>query len=132
MPRGLWFGAFPGDWGEAPRFLDDVPRDVHAIQIVLHQGSRVVTLKNAQDIDAFTETYGVATQTKRGRRIVDRIAWEAVAQRYDAIVIAPHCRERRDWPGTAWYYGWDAAAGCLWNPRAIAVIAHLRQAGGYP
>ena len=44
--------------------------------------------------------------------------WECVARDYDGILFAPYLWDSRLF-GPAWYYGIDAASGCIWNLAAI-------------
>ncbi len=125
-PRGFWFAAFPGNATHQPEIPEGTSPDVYSTQIILHYNARVAILQSARDIDVFTQDYGSIRVGGARRPIVDRIMWAKVAERYDGIVISPFCRERHDWPEAAWYYPWESAAGCIWNPRAIAVIVHLK------
>jgi len=66
----------------------------------------------------FTKDYG---QARVYPGFVDRsnINWSAVADRYSGIEISPYQWEARDGSETSWYYGWDVASGCIWDPAII-------------
>lgn len=58
----------------------------------------------------------------RERPFVIWLDWAAIGKLYDGIIIAPYLWERRLNGGAMWYYGWDCASGCIWNPRAISEV----------
>ena len=48
--------------------------------------------------------------------------WPGVAaEGWAGIEIAPYIWARRLDGPARWYYGWDAASGCIWDPTAAAV-----------
>lgn len=43
------------------------------------------------------------------------INWTEVKKQFDGIEIIPYMHQFRF--GHIWYYGWDVASGCVWNPK---------------
>jgi hypothetical protein len=58
------------------------------------------------------------------------IDWMRVAEKHEGILIAPYLGERLTEPNEfleshkeewwRWYYSWDCASGCIWNPNAVS------------
>ena len=48
--------------------------------------------------------------------------WQAVAQNWQGILIPQYLWSMRLNSRHAWYYSWDCASGCIWNPEAIAAV----------
>lgn len=128
-PRGLWVSVEgPDDWREwceAEGFGLD--RLAHAHEVTLRPGARVLWLRGASDIDGFTARYGAPYGIGHGFHMTG-IRWADVAADHQGIVIAPYCWERRLHHGADWYYGWDCASGCIWDPEAIEAVALLEKA----
>jgi hypothetical protein len=124
-PNGLWFSVGDewktyvekrierGDWAS------------HALkyetEVIFAIDARPLELKNAAQIDQFTAEYGnISDRTRKlpayRARKLPLIDWPSVAERYDAIIVDPHCRERQ--MPDCWYHGWDVASGCVWKARA--------------
>jgi hypothetical protein len=64
----------------------------------------------------FDATYGI-----RSAHAGIPIDWQRVAEQHQGIIITPYqweCRYSIDW-----YYIWDCASGCIWDPDAIESIA---------
>lgn len=63
------------------------------------------------------------------RGLSDRwIDWQAVAGRWDGIIITPYRWDLRMAHDYLWYYGWDCASGSIWNPEVIAAVTPLNGA----
>lgn len=127
-PCGLWVSVKGEDdwksWCESEGFRAESL--VAETRITLAVNHNVLHLGGPFEIDAFTKEYEGEPQYA-GDRSID---WDRVASRYDGIVIAPYCWQRRMTPHTFWYYGWDCASGCIWNPAAIASLESLEQVSG--
>jgi hypothetical protein len=54
------------------------------------------------------------------------IAWDRLRERYQGLIVTPYIWERRltmgNGPDAMWYYFWDCASGCIWDPAAIASV----------
>lgn len=119
-PTGLWYscGTEWIKWAKAEQF--DTPSDyVYQIQV---NYSRILKLSSPQDLENFTEEYGTDILPDRDEdddsfRYID---WPKVAQKYSGIEICPYVYEKR--LTLLWYYGWDVASGCIWDPKAITKI----------
>jgi hypothetical protein len=128
-PEGLWFSV-GDDWRrycEAERFAMDIFE--HGTQIVFAAHAKILALSGASELDAFTDAYRFVPEWARSLPIPGlhtAIDWRSVAGEYDAVVIAPYCRERRQHARTRWYQRWDCASGCVWNAAAVAELRALR------
>ena len=109
-PKGLWVsvGSAWKRWCEDNDYELSCCTYVHGVE--LSEGMRMCTLKNAADIDRFTEEF------RQDRFFID---WESVGAQYQGIIISPYCYSRRLAIHTTWYYGWDCASGCIWDLSAI-------------
>lgn len=118
-PHGLWVSedsdpetSWPG-WCAANDFGGGWS---HVYDVTLADDANVLVLSTAFAIDDFTREYGAKPNRPHGYIEID---WSRVAREYDGIVIAPYQWSRRMTDHTMWYYSWDCASGCIWNPRAI-------------
>jgi hypothetical protein len=50
------------------------------------------------------------------------IDWPSVAETYTGIEICPYRRSQRMRYDARWYYAWDVASGCVWDPAAVREI----------
>lgn len=118
-PAGLWLsvgGAWP-EWCKAESFALD--RFKYVTRIELISGANVLWLRGEGDIITFHHEF--ADKDATPSYLADYIRWDRVAEQYDGIVIAPYVWScRLDGPAHHWYYGWDCASGCIWDPRCIA------------
>lgn len=126
-PRGLWVSVDSCEenwrwWCEAESFSLQSLAQVH--DIALAPTANVLELSSAEGIDRFTEQFGASYDfmTPRLQRKGQVVRWAEVAQQYDGIIIAPYIWGRRLHAGTEWYYPWDCASGCIWEPRAVADV----------
>jgi hypothetical protein len=122
-PKGLWVSV-EGEqdwksWCESENFAD-LSRQME-YRVILSDEANILYLRDAYDIDRFTGKYRLGTY---------RVDWAAVAAKYDGIVIAPYCWDRRLDYSSDWYYPWDCASGCIWNARAVAALELQAQSGG--
>lgn len=122
-PCGLWFCADTGDdgwrrWCEAENF--NLDRTGYRTALTFKRSARILRIKTASGIDRLTKTYSI----DRPDISLFSIRWDKVAEKYDAIIIAPYIWQRR--LGDAlWYYTWDVASGCVWNADAVAKLTPL-------
>lgn len=129
-PQGLWVSADDHDqnwreWCLSEEFGLDCLTHVH--DVTLAPDANVLHLSGSNDILAFTAEYRDQSPT-----ISDyfSINWQAVAERHDGIIIAPYMWSMRLDQRALWYYGWDCASGCIWNPRAVASVVLREVAPG--
>jgi len=127
-PVGLWVSDEGPNSGRSwSQFCDNesgllLGHIEHAVY--LRASARVAWCRAASDIDAFHARFCARRPDLSN---IDLIDWRAVAREYDGIIITPHCPERHlsEDDASTWYYTWDVASGCIWNPRAIAHISPI-------
>jgi hypothetical protein len=105
-PRGFWYacGAEWIDWvctEGGPNFWGP-----HIYTLKINK-RRFVKLTTVAAIDTFTRKYGAG----------DYIHWDRVAQDFTGIEICPYQQSRRH--SLLWYYTWDVASGCFWDPHVL-------------
>lgn len=145
-PHGLWFsveGEYDWKWWcDAENFRPDMLKCV--TEVTLKPGANILRLSRPEAIDAVTVDYGRTLKGMDAMRMPSIMLddegnvqwgkempftvfldWAAIGKLYDGIIIAPYCWDRRLNGGAMWYYGWDCASGCIWNPRAIQAISFL-------
>ena len=128
-PEGLWFSV-GDDWRrycEAQRFAMDICEC--GTEIVFAADAQILLLSGARELDAFSDAYRFApewAQSLPNPALHTAIDWRSVAREFDAIVIAPYCRERQRHVRTRWYHRWDCACGCVWNAAAVAELRPSR------
>lgn len=129
-PRGLWVSADgPQDWAEwctAEQFRDVAAQYRH--RVTLAPSHSVLHLATLDALLEFSEAYKVPDpwHDDAPRVGVGTIDWPRVAERHQGVVIAPY-----QWPARLnllWYYPWDCASGCIWDPAAIDTITPLEAA----
>ena len=108
-PRGFWYEV-DGDWrrwceSEQPDWIEGLP--VFRVELGDEQ---ILQIRTPEALLAFQDEY-----REDGHH--EMIRWADVAERYDGIEIAPYQWEHR--LGMLWYYGWDCASGCIWQPRGV-------------
>lgn len=124
-PVGMWVSV-DGEmdwkqWCEESEFHLERLRYEHRIHIKRY--ANILVLTTPEDLLAFTKEYRMDHQLVDGYEM--NINWVRVMGDYDGIVIVPYQWELRLDDRTAWYYGWDCASGCIWNPEAIERIEHM-------
>jgi hypothetical protein len=128
-PRGLWVSVLGrmdwASWCRAERFR--ATRRQFASRIHLAPNARVLRVAGEAGIDAFSAEFGF--EHRWHPNYVDTVIdWAKVAATYQGIIIAPYVWERRLHDGSDWYYPWDCASGCIWNPAAVECVEPLRVA----
>jgi hypothetical protein len=124
-PRGLWVSDDDCDdnwrtWCVGEGFGLDRLTHVHDVELM--PGANVLRLASAADIDAFDREWRTPDMGFWMRMM---LPWGPVSQKYAGLIITPYVWERRlslDGPGADWYYTWDCASGCIWDPAAIQSI----------
>lgn len=127
-PLGLWFSVGDGadSWKDFCQGNDfNLDSFEHATEITFRAAAKILRITNAKQLDAITEKHGsdcpyMPPHLSYGKGY--SIAWNVIAEQFDAIVIAPYIWSRRLHNGSHWYYCWDCASGCVWNADAIAAL----------
>lgn len=120
-PKGLWYGKSTAwiDWVET-EMPNWIGKNLYSLEI---DKSNVLVIKTAQQMKNFYKKYKNKDAWISFGGNDDYINWERVAQEYDGIEIATYFwKYRHLFP---WYYSWDVASGCIWNPKAIKSIKHV-------
>jgi len=118
-PAGLWVSV-DGEhdwltWCQAEDY--NVEGLKHRYRIVLKDFAmeRLLHIKTVPELDAFTHLYG--DRARDPLLTCDYIDWALLASEHAGIIISPYQWERR--MEYLWYYGWDCASGCIWDPTVI-------------
>ncbi len=115
-PTGFWYGLGSSwiDWvnSEMPEWNYE-----HIFKIDINP-NRVLQIKTLDELTEFDEEF--STINNYNNKNID---WKKVNIRYDGIEINPYQFKARY--NLSWYYGWDVASGCIWNPKAISNIEKL-------
>jgi hypothetical protein len=148
-PNGLWFDVDESwkRWCNSTQFRPENLRYRHTVTIL--DTSRILFLRRAKDIDAFTRKYGhnlsghillqqsteanAAFTNQYGRDLFGEIQkqfsnyimWEEVAEKHSGIIIDPYSRARSQ--TYLWYFGWNCAGGCIWDTRTIRLGKPIKQ-----
>jgi len=115
-PTGLWYDCNK-EWmnwigSESPDWVADY------IYLVRINKSKILRLKSEDDVRNFNEMYGF---DKYGHGGNNEVNWARVASKYAGIEICPYQHGLRMNRETGWYYAWDIASGCIWNPAGISL-----------
>jgi len=129
-PKGLWVSVENGnddgwkDWCLSEEFK---LRNLNSeSEVVLKTEAKILILKSIADIHAFTEMYKTkppyikdCSEVYNGTTYIN---WSAVAEKHQGIIITPYQYGCRLNDNCFWYYGWDCASGCIWDPMAIKEV----------
>lgn len=129
-PQGLWFSVGDDEdgwraWCEREDFRTDYL--AARTELLLAPEAKILCLSRPEAIDALTAAFGAESFMGRYGYSID---WAQIAARYDGVIIAPYCWERRIHPNTLWYYAWDCASGCVWNAAAVLELHQLQREQG--
>lgn len=113
-PIGFWYG-FGSSWidwvnSEMPEWNYE-----HIFKINVNS-NRILQINTLDELLEFDKQFSV----NNGYKNID---WKRVAKSYNGIEINPYQYKARF--NISWYYGWDVASGCIWNPKAITNIEKL-------
>jgi hypothetical protein len=120
-PVGLWLSVENETMGWSEWLLNNQPawfetRYTHANPIKFTEDAKIIWLKTSNHIDIFSEVL-----KKELHPLLNTILclhWNLLDA--DAILISPYQWERRlGGIHRIWYYGWDCASGCVFNPDKI-------------
>ncbi len=115
-PDGLWVSVDGEDdwphWCQANDYDGCGPYH-YRVRLDLE---RVLMLDTNDALRAFHQRWSAAGPLP-GYARYDYIDWEAVTREYAGVIIAPYQWDSR--LDLLWYYGWDCASGCVWDPAAV-------------
>ena len=109
-PNGLWYSIGPAwaEWCVEASFGLDRFVWLHRLTV---DTTRFVVLATPEDVRNFADTY------RHDRYGLD---WKVVAREYQGIEASPYFHELGLFDSSMlWYYGWDVASGCVWEPSAV-------------
>lgn len=117
-PQGLWYSC--GDaWLSwiMGSIANHYKRYQHAYLLKLRT-YRMRMIHTLEDFADFEETYG---NIESGS-----IRWPEVYEDYAGVEICPYQGSRRWAHSSMWYYSWDVASGCVWNPAAVEDVIPIK------
>lgn len=121
-PNGFWISVEgKGDWLsylEHESGDSDLPPHTH--EIVLATDARILRIDSFEAIMDFSRSHIVKGGWASRVSASYEIDWNRVRTEWQGIIIAPYQRPARTHPESMWYYAWDCASGCIWDPAAIA------------
>ena len=114
-PRGLWYGVGFG-WidftiSDFTSFYDK-DKNVSVFEFDVNSVN-LLRITNFDELVAFDKEYCNSTERYRNPD------WTRLEKEYDGIEIAPYIYKGRF--EIFWYYGWDVASGCIWNPKGLKI-----------
>jgi len=114
-PKGLWysvgFGWLDFTTSDFTGFYDK-NKNVSVFEFDVSDVN-ILHIKTYDEIVAFDEEYCAETSRYRNPD------WVRLSEKYDGIEISPYIYKARH--DLFWYYGWDVASGCIWNPNGLKV-----------
>ena len=120
-PKGLWYEC-QDDSSETWKEFCDAGltggyRYDGTYNVVLEaDGHYMLNIPDEHHFDKFVKMYGVPHPVFPNDPEENIIDWPKVTEHYTGIEICPYLNSRRD---VSWYYGWDVASGCVWDPSGI-------------
>jgi hypothetical protein len=108
-PEGLWY-AFGQSWIDYKLLHGKL--DASFVFELSIDESKIIALRNAQDIQKFNDTYRVGDDGKI-------INWLEVSKQYDGIELVPFDPEYSE---LHWYQTFDVPSGCIWNLKSIRAV----------
>lgn len=85
--------------------------------------SDVLCLWTADAVLDFTRQYRNGDRPNRHAASID---WRSVARQHKGILISPYRHDLRF--DLLWYYGWDCASACIWEPDCLTPIPAAAEA----
>ncbi len=129
-PSGFWVSDDDCEdnwrsWCEAESFGLDRLSLIHDIE--LKPETNVLILTSPSDLRSFSERFRTCPFPELAQyRHNIFMDWKAISMEYAGLIITPYIWECRLDKDSFWYYVWDCASGCIWDPTAIASITLRR------
>jgi len=113
-PDGFWYSC--GDdwenWAKAEGYK--IPKKyIYQIEV---DYSKILTIRSEKELKDFVRNFGMNSGSKIPKYALTP-DWKKVASQYSGIEICPYIHSMR--LEMSWYYPWDVASGCIWDPSAI-------------
>ena len=126
-PEGLWYECQDGSstgWEEfcTTGLSSGYSKYDGTYNVILaDDGYHILHITDESYFEKFYEMYSVNHPADPdGSKGYDKmIDWPKVAEHYSGIEICPYLDNKRMDDDSFWYYGWDVASGCIWDPKAI-------------
>lgn len=128
-PAGLWVSDEDHygwkEWCENAEYDGCGPL---AYSVTLKPQHKVLLVGGEIELEHFQARYSRLDADPPGlpqglRGLTDRwIDWNQVAAEWHGVIITPYRWDLRLHHDYLWYYGWDCASGCIWNPEAIQTL----------
>ena len=118
-PVGFWYNV-DGDWEGWVRDRGIYAPNARRYRVELKPRT-LLRIRTHAGIQQFFRRYKAPGCGPAMSIIAGGIDWPRVAERWAGIEIAPYLGmgEHHEW--LQWYYGWDVASGCVWDPPAAGV-----------
>jgi len=116
-PAGLWY-ACGNDWIDWA-VSNDWGRGMYIYQIYINEGNMAM-IRTKDGILNFNRKF--QANPHKYPYAGSRIDWDIVANAHSGIEICPYIGSVRMSSIVDWYYSWDVASGCIWDPSAITGI----------
>lgn len=124
-PNGLWYECQDGSstsWKEFCEFglTGGASRYDSSYNVALNDYN-ILFIPDEHHFEKFYKMYSVnPPYDPDGSKGFDKlIDWPLVADHYAGIEICPYLSNKRHDDDSFWYYGWDVASGCVWDPAGI-------------
>tara|TARA_Y100001970_G_scaffold2942_1_gene3464 strand:- start:1204 stop:1773 length:570 start_codon:yes stop_codon:yes gene_type:complete len=127
-PDGLWYECQDGSaetWEEFCNtgFGDDqyYEKKYDGQYNVILNDYEILFIPDEYHFEKFYKMYSVPHPADPdGKKGYDKqIDWPRVASDYAGIEICPYLSSKRNDDDSFWYYGWDVASGCVWDPSGV-------------
>lgn len=124
-PNGLWYECQDGSsetweefcnlgFGDTKHYENKYDGSYNVI--LKDGGYNMLIITDEHYFDKFVKMYSIPHHLFPDDPEENIIDWPKVAEHYAGIEICPYLYSKRS---MSWYYGWDVASGCVWDPRGI-------------
>ena len=111
-PYGLWYGC-GGDWVDRLAFGEKISGK-HYVYLLELDTSDLLIINSDSQLKAFSKKFSLGPYD---------VNWPLVAEKHTGIEISPFLY--RVAGAHDWYYPWDVASGCIWEPSAVTAVDEL-------
>lgn len=120
-PHGLWVGVGESwrEWCESEQYNLGGFKYKYIVEVL--DWSDVLVLDTKASMHKFNRQY------KIGGTYDFLVNWPRVVDKYKGILITPYHHRLRPHDQFLWYYGWDCASGCFWDPSILKVSLCVKE-----